>query len=132
MNTVSNAHGTHNEQYHNNTAYDEDMPLILGDLCLVDLSQGDCFNIDACCDDQEKALITTLRAYLRPEQAPECLMKRLRHCLDDVCNEHTDSTVETSVATMHVEQRIEGTTVTAHGVAAYTQETVIRTSSTLE
>ncbi|GGI13742.1 hypothetical protein GCM10007377_07480 [Galliscardovia ingluviei] len=133
MNTVSNAHGTHNEQYHNNAAYDEDMPLIPGDLCLVDLSQGDCFNIDACCDDQEKALIATLRAYLRPEQAPERLMKRLRHCLDDVCNEHADSNVEAPTATMHIEQRIERTTVTtADGVAAYTQETVIRTSSTLE
>ena len=78
MNTVSHAHGTHNEQCHNNAAYDEDMPLIPGDLCLVDLSQGDCFNIDACCDDQET------------------------------------------------------TVTTADGVAAYTQETVIRTSSTLE
>ena len=37
---------------------------------------GDCFDPDSCCDEHEKAMIAALRAYLRPEVAPECLLVR--------------------------------------------------------
>ena len=37
---------------------------------------GDCFDPDSCCDEHEKAMIAALRAYLRPEVAPECLLAR--------------------------------------------------------
>ena len=43
---------------------------------------GDCFDPDSCCDEHEKAMIAALRAYLRPEVAPECLLARLRDTLD--------------------------------------------------
>lgn len=123
MNTVSDAHGTRNEQYRD--YMDEDIALIPGDLCLVDLSQGDCFNIDACCDKEEKALIATLRAYLRPEQAPECLMNRLRHCLDEVCGQSATNTAQTATA-LPVEEFVEHTTVhTDHGsMTTYTHTTI--------
>lgn len=45
-------------------------------------TDGDCFDID-CCDAREQALIKTLRAYLRPQSAPECLIARLHRCLQD-------------------------------------------------
>ena len=38
---------------------------------------GECFDPETCCDARERALIEALRAYLRPEQAPECLLTRL-------------------------------------------------------
>ncbi|OZG67414.1 hypothetical protein [Bifidobacterium eulemuris] len=48
---------------------------------------GDCFDPSTCCDEREQALIAALRSYLRPEQAPECLMARLRDVLDHCCKE---------------------------------------------
>lgn len=48
---------------------------------------GDCFDPETCCDERERALIATLRAYLRPQQAPECLLNRLRATLDHCCRE---------------------------------------------
>ena len=48
---------------------------------------GDCFDPDSCCDEHEKAMIAALRAYLRPEVAPECLLARLRDTLDGCCCE---------------------------------------------
>ena len=44
-----------------------------------------CFNPDAVCDPQERALIEELRAYLRPQQAPERLISRLEAVLDRCC-----------------------------------------------
>lgn len=44
---------------------------------------GECFDINTCCDDREKAMIEMLRAYLRPDGAPDCLIERLRQCLRD-------------------------------------------------
>ena len=48
---------------------------------------GTCFDLDTCCDARERALIMAMRAYLRPDVAPECLMKRLRATLDHCCCE---------------------------------------------
>ena len=44
---------------------------------------SDCFDVDALCDAREKAVIEVLRAYLRPQTAPACLIDRLHHCLGD-------------------------------------------------
>ena len=41
---------------------------------------------------RERALIEALRAYLRPEQAPECLLTRLRATLDHCCCEQDAQT----------------------------------------
>lgn len=46
---------------------------------------GACFDPDTCCDARERALIMAMRAYLRPDVAPECLMRRLRATLDRCC-----------------------------------------------
>lgn len=48
---------------------------------------GDCFDPSTCCDAREQAMIAALRAYLRPETAPECLMARLRATLDQCCGD---------------------------------------------
>lgn len=37
------------------------------------VTEGDCFDPRTCCDEREQALIAALRAYLRPDVAPECL-----------------------------------------------------------
>lgn len=50
-------------------------------------AEGDCFDPSSCCDEREQALIATLRAYLRPDVAPECLMARLKATLDHCCGE---------------------------------------------
>ncbi|PJM79645.1 hypothetical protein [Bifidobacterium scaligerum] len=50
-------------------------------------SAGDCFDPSTCCDAREQALIAALRAYLRPDEAPECLMARLKATLDHCCGE---------------------------------------------
>ena len=42
-------------------------------------ANGECFDPETCCDARERALIEALRAYLRPEQAPECLLTRLKN-----------------------------------------------------
>ncbi|NEG90111.1 hypothetical protein [Bifidobacterium aerophilum] len=52
---------------------------------LAGTGSGDCFDPDTCCDEREKALIMAMRAYLRPDVAPECLMRRLRETLDHCC-----------------------------------------------
>ncbi|AKV55372.1 hypothetical protein BACT_0890 [Bifidobacterium actinocoloniiforme DSM 22766] len=43
---------------------------------------GDCFDPRACCDEQERRLIEELRAYLRPQSAPACLIERLQRMFD--------------------------------------------------
>ncbi|MCH4208751.1 hypothetical protein [Bifidobacterium sp.] len=45
---------------------------------------GECFD-PSCCDAREKALIRSLRAYLRPQIAPDCLITRLNQALDRYC-----------------------------------------------
>ncbi|NEG78777.1 hypothetical protein GFD22_07310 [Bifidobacterium avesanii] len=47
----------------------------------------DCFDVESSCDKGEKAMIAALRAYLRPDQAPECLMDKLSAVLDRCCRE---------------------------------------------
>ncbi|NMM92981.1 hypothetical protein [Bifidobacterium oedipodis] len=44
-----------------------------------------CFDPSTCCDAREQAIIAALRAYLRPDQAPECLMAKLKATLDHCC-----------------------------------------------
>lgn len=51
----------------------------------------DCFDPETCCDERERAMIAMLRAYLRPAQAPECLLQRLRDTLDHCCCEQQDN-----------------------------------------
>ena len=46
---------------------------------------ADCFDPATCCDAHEQAMIAALRAYLRPDSAPECLMARLKATLDRCC-----------------------------------------------
>ena len=46
---------------------------------------SDCFDPAICCDAHEQAMIAALRAYLRPDSAPECLMARLKETLDRCC-----------------------------------------------
>lgn len=50
-------------------------------------SRGDCFDPASCCSEREQAMIAALRAYLRPNEAPECLKARVRACLDHCCGE---------------------------------------------
>lgn len=47
----------------------------------------ECFDVETCCDEREKAMIHALRAYLRPQVAPECLIARLHQCLADGVSE---------------------------------------------
>ena len=47
----------------------------------------DCFDPETCCDAMERSLIAAMRAYLRPDAAPECLLSRLRETLDRCCCE---------------------------------------------
>ena len=46
---------------------------------------ADRFDPAICCDVHEQAMIATLRAYLRPDCAPECLLARLKETLDRCC-----------------------------------------------
>lgn len=55
-----------------------------------DVGKGVCFDPDSCCDEREKAMINVLRAYLRPQEAPECLLTRLRATLDRCCGEYCE------------------------------------------
>ena len=50
-------------------------------------ARGDCFDPASCCSEREQAMIAALRAYLRPDEAPECLRARVRACLDHCCGE---------------------------------------------
>lgn len=49
-----------------------------------------CFDVDTCCDAREKALIESIRAYLRPQRAPESLVRRLHRMI--VNEAHTEET----------------------------------------
>lgn len=53
----------------------------------ADQVAGECFDPATCCDAREQALIAALRAYLRPDVAPECLMAKLKATLDHCCGE---------------------------------------------
>ncbi|MBT1181119.1 hypothetical protein JS531_03865 [Bifidobacterium sp. CP2] len=48
---------------------------------------GDCFDPSTCCSEREQAMIAALRAYLRPDEAPECLKARVKACLDHCCGQ---------------------------------------------
>lgn len=48
---------------------------------------GDCFDPATCCSEREQAMIAALRAYLRPDEAPECLKARIKTCLDHCCGQ---------------------------------------------
>ena len=52
---------------------------------------GDYFDPRACCDAHERAMIAALRSYLRPQEAPDCLMTRLKATLDRCCEEERKS-----------------------------------------
>ncbi|RSX57265.1 hypothetical protein [Bifidobacterium samirii] len=54
---------------------------------LPETSDDECFDPETCCDAMERSLIAAMRAYLRPDVAPECLMARLRETLDRCCCE---------------------------------------------
>lgn len=45
----------------------------------------DSFDPASCCDKQERIMIASLREYLRPTIAPECLIQRLNETLDRCC-----------------------------------------------
>lgn len=51
----------------------------------ADNSDGVCFDPETCCGARERAMIAMLRAYLRPEVAPECLLAKLHATLDRCC-----------------------------------------------
>ena len=51
------------------------------------VSSGDCFDPEICCDERERALIAAMRAYLRPQHAPQSLIDRLETTLDHCCGE---------------------------------------------
>ncbi len=48
---------------------------------------SDCFDPAISCNAHEQAMIATLKAYLRPERAPECLLARLKATLDQCCGQ---------------------------------------------
>ena len=50
-------------------------------------ASGDCFDPERCCDERERALIAAMRAYLRPQHAPQSLIDRLEATLDHCCGE---------------------------------------------
>ena len=41
-----------------------------------DAQDQECFDPRTCCDERERLMIEAMRAYLRPQQAPECLYER--------------------------------------------------------
>ena len=51
----------------------------------ADAQDQECFDPRTCCDERERLMIEAMRAYLRPQQAPECLYERLRVTLDECC-----------------------------------------------
>ena len=59
----------------------------VGTCAPVDGVRDDCFDPETCCDAMERSLIAAMRAYLRPDAAPECLLSRLRETLDRCCCE---------------------------------------------
>ena len=44
-------------------------------------TSSDCFDPERCCDERERALIAAMRAYLRPQHAPQSLIDRLEATL---------------------------------------------------
>ena len=51
----------------------------------ADAGPDDRFDPATCCSAREQAVIATLRAYLRPQTAPDCLIALLHAVLDDCC-----------------------------------------------
>ncbi|WP_300768177.1 hypothetical protein [uncultured Bifidobacterium sp.] len=49
-----------------------------------------CFDPECSCDGRERAVIEMLRAYLRPQVAPDCLLRRLHETIDHCCHEELD------------------------------------------
>lgn len=74
---------------------DADMPDMAARSAYDPAVDGDCFDPATCCSEREQAMIAALRAYLRPEEAPECLKARIKACLDHCCGS-TDGNVERS------------------------------------
>ncbi len=65
---------------------------------------GDCFDPAASCDRQERIMIASLREYLRPNIAPECLIRRLNETLDRCCcdvEEHYEQSRQAAVPSGH-------------------------------
>ena len=64
--------------------------------------EGECFDPSSCCDARDQVMIAAMKAYLRPQQAPECLYERLKMTLDKCCGEViTEHTVVTSHTIIH-------------------------------
>jgi hypothetical protein len=65
----------------------EEMTTVLRCYCygkMYEAQEGG-FDPRTCCDERERLMIEAMRAYLRPQQAPECLYERLRVTLDECC-----------------------------------------------
>ncbi|MFT9008201.1 MAG: hypothetical protein ABF489_07475 [Bifidobacterium sp.] len=59
-------------------------------------SSSQCFDPSTCCDAQEQALIEVLRDYLRPQVAPQCLLRRLHHFMNETTMNETTMDETTS------------------------------------
>lgn len=59
---------------------------VVGDAGDAVAGAGERFDPSTCCSRREQAMIAALRAYLRPQEAPECLRERIRVCLDRCCD----------------------------------------------
>ncbi len=49
------------------------------------VASGDCFDPETCCDERERALIAAMRAYLRPEHAPQMSDRAVAQATLDHC-----------------------------------------------
>ncbi|WP_440201417.1 hypothetical protein [Bifidobacterium pullorum] len=58
----------------------------------------DHFDPASCCSAREQAMIAALRAYLRPQSAPDCLVARLKATLDRCCADETAAARDGGVA----------------------------------
>lgn len=67
--------------------HDRDGVTTRTDIHVMSVEDGDCFDPERCCDEYEREVIALMRNYLRPDQAPECLRRRLREMLDRCCGE---------------------------------------------
>ncbi|MFT8355758.1 MAG: hypothetical protein ABF780_03745 [Bifidobacterium aquikefiri] len=56
-------------------------------------TSSQCFDPSTCCDAHERAVIETLRDYLRPQVAPQCLLRRLHQFMDETTSDlkHDDT-----------------------------------------
>ncbi|MBW3089781.1 hypothetical protein [Bifidobacterium miconisargentati] len=59
----------------------------MSDVADAAVSGDGCFDPSSCCSAREQAMIASLRAYLRPDVAPECLMAKLKATLDHCCGD---------------------------------------------